>query len=225
MGVALMSVAFFTACSHKAEQQEAAAPAEPTTSNAPAFIRLNAPLVVEVAKAPAAVELARQLIPASLKDAGAMEYDMYQSETRPGWLLIYETWKDQASLDAHSATSHFTTIVPQMQALGQLSIDALTPEAQGTTIRINCHIVAKDDSSKAQIIAKAKELVAASLKDAGVVEYDILSSVTRPNELMIYETWKDQPSLDAHSASAHFTRLVPEIQSLSANMSIEQFLK
>ncbi len=67
--------------------------------------------------------------------------------------------------------------------------------------------------------------MAASLKDAGVVEYDILSSVTRPNELMIYETWKDQPSLDAHSASAHFTRLVPEIQSLSANMSIEQFLK
>ena len=154
-----------------------------------------------------------------------MEYDMYQSETRPGHLVIYETWKDQASLDAHSATSHFTTIVPQMQALGELSIDALTPEAQGTTIRINCHVVAKDEASKVQIIAKAKELVAASLNDAGVIEYDILSSVTRPNQLMIYETWKDQPSLDAHSASAHFTRLVPEIQALAADMSIEQFLK
>lgn len=224
MGVALMSVAFFTACSNKGTQQEAAAPAEPV-NEAPAFIRLNAPLVVTADKAPAAIELARQLIPVSLKDAGAMEYDMYQSETRPGWLLIYETWKDQPSLDAHSATSHFTTIVPQMQALGELSIDALTPEAKGTTIRINCHVQAKDEASKAQIIAKGRELVAASLKDAGVVEYDILSSVTRPMELLIYETWKDQPSLDAHSASAHFTRLVPEIQGLAAGMSIEQFLK
>ena len=204
MGVALMGVAFFTSCANKGAQQEPAAPAEEPVAEAPAFIRLNAPLVVTADKASAAIELARQLIPVSLKDAGAMEYDMFQSETRPGWLLIYETWKDQPSLDAHSATSHFTTIVPQMQALGELSID---------------------EASKAQIIAKAKELVAASLKDSGVVEYDILSSVTRPMELMIYETWKDQPSLDAHSASAHFTRLVPEIQGLAAGMSIEQFLK
>ena len=228
MGVALMSVAFMTACSNKGNQQEAAPAAEPAAepvAEAPAFIRLNAPLVVTADKAASAIDLARQLIPVSLKDAGAMEYDMFQSETRPGWMLIYETWKDQASLDAHSATPHFTTIVPQMQALGELSIDALTPEAKGTTIRINCHVQAKDEASKAQIIAKAKELVAASLKDSGVIEYDILSSVTRPMELMIYETWKDQPSLDAHSASAHFTRLVPEIQGLAAGMSIETFLK
>ena len=43
--------------------------------------------------------------------------------------------------------------------------------------------------------------------------------------MLIYETWKDQASLDAHSASAHFTRLVPEIQGLAAGMSIETFLK
>jgi len=229
MGLALFSVVFFTACSSKNAQQTevATTPAEETVAQTatPAYIRLNAPLVVPADKSAAAIELARQLIPVSLKDEGAMEYDMYQSETRPGWLLIYETWKDQTSLDAHSSTSHFTTIVPKMQELGELSIDALTPEAQGTVIRINCHVVAKDEASKAQIINKAKELVATSLNDGGVMEYDILSSVTRPMELMIYETWKDQPSLDAHSASAHFTRLVPEIQGLAANMSIEQFLK
>ena len=154
MGVALMSVAFMTACSNKGNQQEAAPAAEPAAepvAEAPAFIRLNAPLVVTADKAASAIDLARQLISVSLKDAGAMEYDMFQSETRPGWMLIYETWKDQASLDAHSATSHFTTIVPQMQALGELSIDALTPEAKGTTIRINCHRYTGQRTSNASV--------------------------------------------------------------------------
>lgn len=223
MGMALFSVALFSSCGNKNPQQGKEVPE--ADASAPEFIRLNAPLTVSPDKAPAAIELARQLISASLKDAGAMEYDMFQSETRPGVLVIYETWKDQASLDAHSAAPHFTSIVPQLQALGDMGIDALTPEGKGTTVRINCSVVAKDEASKAQIIEKAKELVAASLSDNGVIEYDIMSSVTRPNQLMIYETWKDQPSLDAHMASAHFTRIVPQLQDLAESMNIELFYK
>jgi len=223
MMVAVVAAAL-TACGGNKTQQtenvETVAPAEEL-----AFIRMNCDLTVSPENHDQVVELGKQLVAASLNDEGVIGYDILESVSRPGTMLIFETWKDQASLDVHSATPHFTTIVPQMQALGELSIDALTPEAKGTTIRINCHVQAKDEASKAQIIAKAKELVAASLKDSGVIEYDILSSVTRPMELMIYETWKDQPSLDAHSASAHFTRLVPEIQGLAAGMSIETFLK
>ena len=39
---------------------------------------------------------------------------------------------------------------------------------------------------------------------------------------MICETWADQPSLDAHQKSAHFTTLVPRIESLG-EMKLEQF--
>ena len=230
LGVTLMGAAFFTACSNKSAQQaDAETAATAVTENAPEFIRLNAGLVVDAANAPKAIELAKQLISASLKDAGVMDYDMYQSETRPGWFMIYETWKDQPSLEAHSASAHFTTLVPQMQKLGPLSIDQFlqvpNPETAGKNIRINCMLVLKDGASKEQLVEKAKELVAASLKDSGVIEYDILTSVTRPNQLMIFETWKDQPSLDAHSASAHFTTLVPQIQQMTSNMDIQLFYK
>ena len=46
--------------------------------------------------------------------------------------------------------------------------------------------------------------------------------VTRPDVLMICETWADEASLDAHQKSAHFTTLVPRIESLG-EMKLEQF--
>lgn len=39
---------------------------------------------------------------------------------------------------------------------------------------------------------------------------------------MICETWSDEDALKAHSASAHFTTLVPKIQNL-AEMKLESF--
>ena len=44
-------------------------------------------------------------------------------------------------------------------------------------------------------IELAKELVAASQNDEGVIEYDVLESVSRPDKLFIFETWTDQASL------------------------------
>ena len=68
----------------------------------------------------------------------------------------------------------------------------------------------------------AKELVAASLTDKGNVAYDIFESATRKEVLMICETWQDAESLSVHEASAHFTTLVPKIQSM-AEMKLEKF--
>ncbi|WP_300725979.1 putative quinol monooxygenase [uncultured Bacteroides sp.] len=88
-------------------------------------------------------------------------------------------------------------------------------------IRLNVFIQVKDENREA-VVSAAKELVAASLKDNGCVAYDLFESATRKDVLMICETWKDEASLDAHSASAHFTTLVPKIESLAA-MKIEKF--
>lgn len=221
---ALGSALMMSGCGNK--QAAAVEETADTTACEVTFIRLNVPVKVEETKVQPTIDLAKQLIEASLKDAGVMEYDMFQSETRPGYLLIYETWKDQASLDAHSAAEHFTTLVPQIQAQGEMGIEQFNqvenPEKEGKSIRINCHIVPNDPAQKEAVLKLAKELVAATQQDAGMVEYDVLSSVTRPNELMIYETWKDQASLDAHSAAEHFTRLVPQIKEL-ASMNAEFF--
>lgn len=88
-------------------------------------------------------------------------------------------------------------------------------------IRLNVFIrVVKEN--RAEVVAAAKELVGASLKDAGNVAYDLFESTTRPDVLMICETWQDEETLAAHSKAEHFTTLVPKIQSL-ADMKIEKF--
>ena len=95
-------------------------------------------------------------------------------------------------------------------------------------IRLNVFIRVAAENRAAALQA-AKELVAASLSDKGCIAYDVFESATRPDEsatrpdvLMICETWADEASLDAHQKSAHFTTLVPRIESLG-EMKLEQF--
>ena len=86
-------------------------------------------------------------------------------------------------------------------------------------IRLNVFI--KVDESRREAVI-AKKLVASSLEDKGCIAYDIFASQTRPDVLMICETWSDAAALDVHQKSAHFTTLVPEIESM-AQMKIESF--
>lgn len=88
-------------------------------------------------------------------------------------------------------------------------------------IRLNVFIQV-DEKNHDVVVAAAKELVAASLKDQGCIAYDLFQSATRPDVMMICETWADAASLSAHEAASHFTTLVPRIQSLAA-MKLEKF--
>lgn len=88
-------------------------------------------------------------------------------------------------------------------------------------IRLNVFIKV-DESRREAVIEAAKKLVASSLEDKGCIAYDIFASQTMPDVLMICETWSDAAALDVHQKSAHFTTLVPEIESM-AQMKIESF--
>lgn len=89
-------------------------------------------------------------------------------------------------------------------------------------IRLNVFI-RTTESNREELIATAKELVAASLKDEGCVAYDLFESATHRDVLMICETWSDAKALAAHSQAAHFTTLVPRIQQLG-EMKTEKFI-
>lgn len=89
-------------------------------------------------------------------------------------------------------------------------------------IRLNVFIQVSDNN-RTTVLETAQTLVASSLKDAGCIAYDIFESATRPDVLMICETWTDEASLAAHEKTDHFTALVPKIQA-SASMKIEKFL-
>lgn len=88
-------------------------------------------------------------------------------------------------------------------------------------IRLNVFV--QTDSHNAQaVLEAAQELTAKSLKENGCVAYDIFRSATRPDVMMICETWQDEAVLAAHSKSEHFITLCGQIEKL-ATMKIEKF--
>lgn len=88
-------------------------------------------------------------------------------------------------------------------------------------IRINCFISVSDENRQ-KVLEAAKRLTMASQKQEGCVAYDIFESATRPNVLMICETWKDKESLDAHSSSQVFHDEV-KIMHDNADLKLETF--
>lgn len=88
-------------------------------------------------------------------------------------------------------------------------------------IRLNVFIRTAE-SDRDELVRTAKELVAASLADEGCIAYDLYESATRPDVLMICETWRDAAALAAHEQAPHFTTLVPRIQRLG-EMKAEKF--
>ncbi len=88
-------------------------------------------------------------------------------------------------------------------------------------LRLNCFIQVSNEN-RAEVLAAARRLTEASLKQEGCVAYDIFESATRPDVLMICETWRDQAALDAHSASAEFEKEVGYMRDHAA-MKLETF--
>ena len=88
-------------------------------------------------------------------------------------------------------------------------------------LRLNCFIKVSEEN-RTETLAAAKRLTEASLLQDGCIAYDIFESATRPEVLMICETWRDQAALEAHSASDVFTTEVGIMQSL-AEMKLETF--
>ena len=50
-------------------------------------------------------------------------YDLFESATRSDVLMICETWSNAKALAAHEQASHFTTLVPRLEQLGELKIE------------------------------------------------------------------------------------------------------
>lgn len=88
-------------------------------------------------------------------------------------------------------------------------------------IRLNCFFQAKD-GKYAEALEATLKLVAASQKQEGCIAYDVFESATRNDVFMICETWADEATLAAHSASEPFTTLVPQIHACG-DMKLEKF--
>lgn len=91
-------------------------------------------------------------------------------------------------------------------------------------IRLNASFTLTESANMDEILKLGVELVLKSRLDAGCVAYDLLISTTEPRTFMFCETWQDDASLAAHSAAAHFTRIVPLLEEASVSgLKLDRF--
>ncbi|MBQ9661874.1 MAG: antibiotic biosynthesis monooxygenase [Oscillospiraceae bacterium] len=73
-------------------------------------------------------------------------------------------------------------------------------------------------------IRLTEELVAASQAEPGCVTYTLNRCTENPRLFSFIEIWKDQAAIDAHNASEHFTRIVPQLgKLLEINYPVEHY--
>ena len=87
------------------------------------MIRLNCFISVKEENREDVLKAARRLTEASLKQAGCIAYDIFESATRPEVLMFCETWKDQNSLDAHATSDVFIKETKIIHDLADLKIE------------------------------------------------------------------------------------------------------
>lgn len=87
------------------------------------MIRINVFTQVNIENHSAVLDIAKELVSKSLKENGCIAYDIFESATRSDVLMICETWKDDATLEAHEKTEHFTTLIPKLQGLASMKIE------------------------------------------------------------------------------------------------------
>ena len=88
------------------------------------MLRLNCFISVSAEHRAEVLEAARRLTAASLLQDGCIAYDVFESATRPTVLMICETWRDQAALDAHSASDVFVREVGIMRSLADMKLES-----------------------------------------------------------------------------------------------------
>jgi len=68
-------------------------------------------------------DISSELIAETRKEEANVSYNLYEEVNHPQVLTFIEEWKDQAALDQHIASKHFSEIFPKLQALQQQEME------------------------------------------------------------------------------------------------------
>lgn len=87
------------------------------------MIRLNCFFQAKPGKYDEALNAAITLVAESKRQEGCIAYDVFESGTRGDVFMICETWASQEALNAHSSSEAFVTLVPAIEACGELKLE------------------------------------------------------------------------------------------------------
>ncbi|HKI89119.1 MAG TPA: putative quinol monooxygenase [Draconibacterium sp.] len=91
------------------------------------MISIVAKFVVKNGKEQKFMEMVNELGIASQAEEGCIEYILHKDVNKPLTYCIIEKWKDQAAIDFHNSSQHFTSIVPKIMEIAQAEVDIYKP--------------------------------------------------------------------------------------------------
>ena len=91
------------------------------------MISIVAKFTVNASEEEKFLALSEELIQASRAEAGCVEYGLHKDVNKENTYCMLEKWKDQAAIDTHNSSTHFTTIVPQLANMGTVEVDIYKP--------------------------------------------------------------------------------------------------
>jgi (4S)-4-hydroxy-5-phosphonooxypentane-2,3-dione isomerase len=71
-----------------------------------------------------------------------------------------------------------------------------------------------------RFIEALKENGAATIKEAGCLQFDFSQSASNPNQLFIYEVYENEAAVQAHRNSDHFKKYVSATKDMAVNRQI-----
>ena len=172
-------------------------------------IRFNGLITVDVANRDKVIDLCKRMAAISLGDEGVIDFDILESVTSPNRLMIFETWQDSTVFYKHVNSAHVTSILPQIQALckvdgKEFAIRDIDDIDHDKAVRFNVLMTCE---KREKYISIVKNVISETLKkDRGVIEYDVYSSLTQPNKLLLLEIWENRMALIGHLNSTHFIK-------------------
>jgi quinol monooxygenase YgiN len=142
---------------------------------------------------------------------GALRIDVLQQVGRSNHFAIYESWRDNATLEGHKTAAETRKLDEVLQATRVSptderllsSVGAPSATVSGTG---SIYVVTHADSVPPQRDAAEKalsELVVRSRQEPGNALFLGTVQPNRNNHFTIVELWKDEKALDAHAVAEH----------------------
>lgn len=87
------------------------------------MISIVAKFTVKEGKESTFAELIKPLIAASKAEEGCVGYALQKHTEQANTFCLIENWKDQAAVDIHNNTKHFTTTIPKLVEIAAVEVD------------------------------------------------------------------------------------------------------
>lgn len=195
--------------------------------NSAPFTRVNCTLrLKDLSYRAQLIQKASELVAASLKDEGVKDYDFLMSVNDDFTFLIFETWDNASVLQKHMQTPHFTTLIPQIQELADLTIEQFdqpaNPQDKGNGYRLNFSF--NKTIAEIEIMKPfAQQLIRNSHLEEECRGYNIFVSLINPGFCLLFEDWPSQAALDRHLQTNHYKDNIKYVTGGITNRKIERF--